>query len=399
MTRPRYASTLLLLGGMVVGLALVEGALRALAPHRVALYVPDDVLLYRLRPGVRETLEPPLHQGGAPVSFRVNAAGFRGPELAGAPPRRVVVYGDSFVESRFTPEDATFVARLGRELALASGAAPEVVNAGVTGYGPDQVALRMERELGTLRPALVVAALFAGNDWGDPVRNQLFGLDAQGRLQRRAAVLDPAQRALVGPPEGADALAIVRALRRLRRGVREGPPAPPGEPRTLAWALRECEDEYAARASGRVANLFVDHYDADVALRPESESARYKRALLRALVARMREEAARARAPLLLLAIPDYRDLCAAPPTGTAGDGCPHRAEARGYPGYRPSALTDGLAEIARAEGVPLLDLFGAFEGRPAALFHARDGHWNAEGQALAARLTAARIAEGGWLR
>ena len=48
---------------------------------------------------------------------------------------------------------------------------------------------------------------------------------------------------------------------------------------------------------------------------------------------------------------------------------------------------------------MPLLDLFAPFQERAAALYHARDAHWNDEGQALAARLTADRIAEAGWLR
>ena len=139
-----------------------------------------------------------------------------------------------------------------------------------------------------------------------------------------------------------------------------------------------------------MSNLFGDHYDADLALRPDSEPARHKRALLRAVLARMRGAAASARVPLLLLAVPDHRDLCA---------DCPHRAEARGHPAYRPPALTDGLEEAARAEGVPMLNLFGAFQERADVLYHARDGHWNPEGQALAARLTAARVAQEGWLR
>jgi lysophospholipase L1-like esterase len=385
----RLGNALLLLGGVAAGLGLAEAALRMLAPHRPQLYVRDDLLLYRLRPGASETLQPPVHHGGPAVTFRVDSAGFRGPELAAAPRRRVLVYGDSFVEARYTPEEATFTARLQQELAGA-GAAVEVVNAGVTGYGPDQAALRMGRELRALHPALVVAALFAGNDWGDLARNRLVRLDGQGRLRRELAVLDRRQRLLIGPPDGADAFAVVRALRRLRRWGKDAA-EPPGEPRTLAWALRECESEHAAFArAGPVTNLFVDHYDADVALRPASASARSKRALMRGVLARMREEAARAGAPLLLLAIPDFRDLCV---------DCPHRVEAAGYPDYRPSALTDGLAEIAGAEGIPLLNLFGAFQERPQALYHPRDGHWNEAGQALAARLTAARIGEAGWLR
>jgi lysophospholipase L1-like esterase len=386
-TRPRAGNALLLLGGIVVSLAVAEASLRALAPRGASLYVADDALFYRLRPGAAQTLEPPLHQRGASIAFRVNAAGFRGPELAATPPPRVIVYGDSFVESRFTHEEASFAVRLARELG-AGGASAEVVNAGVTGYGPDQALLRMERDLPALRPALVVAALFVGNDWGDLVRNQLVALDAQGRLERRSPVLDASQRGLIAPPE--TAWATLRALRRLGRGLVADPVPPVPQARTLAWALGECRGEYAARGSGRVTNLFLDHYDADVALQPDSEAARYKRALMGGVLAAMREEAARAGVPLLLLAIPDFRDLCT---------DCAHRDEARSYPDYRPSALTDGLDEIARAEGIPILDLFGPFQGRAAELYHTRDGHWNEAGQALAARLTAERIAETGWLR
>ncbi len=391
--RARWAGpALLALGGVAAGLGLAEGTLRALAPHRVQLYVPDETLLYRLRPGAREVLQPPVnHGGGPPVTLRINAAGYRGAELARGPGRRVVVYGDSFVEARFTPEEASFTERLRQYLASATGAPLEVVNAGVTGYGPDQVALRMERDLGSLRPALVVVALFAGNDWGDLVRDKLFRMDAQGGLVRNAPALDPAERVLVGPPAGGEPFAIVRALRRLQRRWR-GDAAPPGEPRTLAWALRECARDYddlRARPD-LVANLVLDHYDADLALRPASESAAYKRRLMRAVLARIHAQAVRAKAPLLLLAIPDWRDLCAA---------CAHRAEALGHAQYRPAALTDDLEEIARAEGIPLLNLFGPFQERADALYHARDGHWNEDGQALAARVTAARIVESEWLR
>jgi lysophospholipase L1-like esterase len=386
----RAGNALLALGGVVAGLGLAEVTLRMLAPRRAQIYVPDLAALYRLRPGTSEVLQAPPRQGGGTVTLRVSRDGFRGPELAQRPARRVVVYGDSFVEARFTPEPATLAGRLAAELA-ASGAPAEVVNAGVTGYGPDQVALRMERELAMLRPGLVVVALFAGNDGGDLVRNQLFRLGGQGRLQPQAPELDLSQRPLVEAPAGANALALVRAVRRVQRRWRGTSPALPAEPRTLAWALRECESEHAALARPpRVTNLFIDHYDADLALKPLGEPARHKRALLRAVLARLRDEAARAAAPVLLLVIPDWRDLCAE---------CAHRAEAAAHPEYRPSALTDALEEIARAERIPVLNLFPAFRERGDALYHAGDGHWNEQGQAEAARLLAARVAAEGWLR
>ena len=50
----------------------------------------------------------------------------------------------------------------------------QVVNAGVAAYGPDQACLALEADLAAgLDPDLVVLCVFAGNDWGDLLRNKL----------------------------------------------------------------------------------------------------------------------------------------------------------------------------------------------------------------------------------
>jgi len=95
-----------------------------------SLYVagPGPDLPYRLRPGVQTTYV------GAPV--RVNALGFRGPEVAVTPApgvRRILVLGDSVVFGQGVREDETVSAVVARS--LASRTAPvEVINAGVPGY-------------------------------------------------------------------------------------------------------------------------------------------------------------------------------------------------------------------------------------------------------------------------
>ena len=356
-------------------------ALRALAP--IGLFIPDDDVLYRLRPGARVTLRHP--RLGGEVPFEVDSAGYRGGALAKSPGVRVAVYGDSFVEARFTPFERTFGARLQQALAD-GGDTVEVVNAGVTGYGPDQSALRMERELARLAPRLAVLVLYAGNDGGDVVRNNLLHLNADGRLEVHRPRLDPDLARAIGAPEGMDRLALVRAVRQATR--RLAGTGPSDAPRTLEWALQECRREYAHHLAepGRVSNLFLDHYDADLALEPASEPARHKRRLLQATLTRVRDVAARNRVPLLLVVVPDWRDVC--------GD-CPHRRDAARFPGYRPSALTDVVVEIARAEGLPCSNLWDEFQRRPEAVYLPRDGHWSEEGQAVAARLVGARIRDG----
>jgi hypothetical protein len=383
---PRGGRVVLALAGVAAGLVLAEATLRLLAPMRAGLLIRDDAVLYRLRPGTRATLRVP--RTGADIPFEVNSAGYRGGELATSPGARVAVYGDSFVEARFTPIERTFAARLQQVLAE-GGHTVEVVNAGVTGYGPDQSALRMERELPGLAPRLVVLVLYAGNDGGDVVRNRLFRLNAEGRLEVHRPRLDPELLRVLGSPEGMDRLALVRAFRAL--GRRLGGTASAEDLRTLEWALQECRREHAEHLAepGRVSNLFLDHYDADLALEPSSEPARHKRRLLQATLARIRDVAAQNRVPLLLVVVPDWRDVC--------GD-CPQRGDAARYPGYRASNLTDVLVEIARAEGIPCSSLWDEFRRRPEASYRPRDGHWSDEGQARAARLVGARIRDEGLL-
>src|SRR5688572_1592953 len=165
--------------------AAVETLLRRLDPPRPVLYERDPAALYRLRAGARALYHYPWLPPGEQVEVAINSRGLRGPEL---PPRktgrRVVVYGDSFVEARSTRMPDTFPAQLEAALRPRVPAPVEVLNAGVTGYGPDQALARLERDLVDLEPDVVVIVVYAGNDFGDVVRNQIYRLDGGGRLQR-----------------------------------------------------------------------------------------------------------------------------------------------------------------------------------------------------------------------
>jgi hypothetical protein len=52
----------------------------------------------------------------------------------------------------------------------------------VTGYGPDQESLVMEDDLPSLKPDLIIVAIYSGTDFGDLLRNKLYRLDGQSRL-------------------------------------------------------------------------------------------------------------------------------------------------------------------------------------------------------------------------
>src|SRR6185436_5789593 len=94
----------------------------------------------------------------------------------------------------------------------------EVINAGVTAYGPDQACLRIEDEVARLDPDLVVLAVFADNDFGDLARDKIFRLDGDGRLRENHPRLSPKLRATWQHAESG--LFLGKMLERARRAWR-----------------------------------------------------------------------------------------------------------------------------------------------------------------------------------
>jgi len=65
----------------------------------------------------------------------------------------------------------------------------EVINAGVNGYGPDQISLRLADELDWLKPDIVIISIFTDNDFGDLLRNNIYRLDKANQLVLNKYVL------------------------------------------------------------------------------------------------------------------------------------------------------------------------------------------------------------------
>jgi len=413
------ARLLLALGGALLGLLLAEFALSWFGPQPDApgsgqapdggddpppgIYAPDELLLYRLVPDRRRTFQHRPENGGGTVEIVIDPQGFRGAgvDLDGPGPR-VLVLGDSFVAAEYTPEPLTFVARLeaalraGRSGAAAAAGDPLVVlNAGVNGYGPDQCLLRLEQELPRVRPELVVLVLFAGNDYGDLLRNRIFGLDADGRLVRQdyhlsAGVLrDWRQAEADGPQSDFNLLA---AWRRLESAVVE--PNPPSAEDFVDRALRSANKTYRAavlQADTEVNDLGLDHYDADVAIEPDGRPAAHKRALMEQVLLAVRDACRAGGARLLLVVVPSPIDAC---------DDYPLRVDPARWPGYERERLGGLLAEMAARATIPCLDLLPAFRAEGACHLYLRGGdqHWNEAGQELGARLAAEAIVQEGLL-
>jgi lysophospholipase L1-like esterase len=363
----------------LIALFVAEMSLRRWFPVGGMIYALHPQLLHATRPNSRRIQPMPQSAGGARSLIVINSAGYRGPELEQSGRPRVAVYGDSLVMGENVAWEDTFVARLAGEW----GGVPEVVNAGASGYGPDQICLRIEAELETLRPDLILLVLCATNDMGDLLRNKLFRLE-QGQLVRGQPVLHESVRAKFEEAlEASSRLALLRALDHARDDGIEEQAAIPGAASGLipeyleqaAWEFREGVQE----GNETVFSLLKDVYDADLAVHPDSAMAQYKRDLMAAVLSRLARVCAAGGVPLVCVVVPSPVDL---------DPDFRIRVDRSLFPSYEPQRLTNACAAAARAAGIEVLDLYELFATNdPGEIFvGAEDIHWNERGMALAAK-------------
>ena len=108
----------------------------------------------------------------------INSKGLRDREYPYEKPAgvfRILVLGDSFVWGYGVSNEETFTERLEQAL-TAEGAAIEVLNAGVSGWGTDQQLLYLESEGFKYSPELVVLAFFLYNDPENILNSRQYGL-------------------------------------------------------------------------------------------------------------------------------------------------------------------------------------------------------------------------------
>ncbi len=352
------------------------------AGERYEPYRAHPTWLWEHIPGFSRFIPGP---DGEPVWVRVNRDGHLGPEEGGGRPR-VVVYGDSFAAAEEVDEEARFSAQLARALQASWGAGVEVVNAGVRSYGPDQELLRMEADFRASAPDVAVVVLYAGNDFGDMIRNGLLRLDAHGSLVFHPVRLEPGfASALAMNSRGP---ALLRLWRKARAEWERKTPrqSERDAAERVDFALAATRDRFRRyQAGGGEFRFDHDRFNADVALEPGSESARAAIALLGALLRRMRERAEASGASLVSVGIPFVLDVCPEHPFG--------RIERERFPAYTPAGLTNLLSDTARAADVPHVDLYPTFAASDGCRWYFRtDDHWNAGAQAEAARLVAKEV-------
>ncbi len=400
---PLHWNRRLLLMGVSGLFALASAEILAeflLAPRFRTPYQLDDRLIFKLTPNRTVVSQLDALNGGGRVVQHINSDGFRGDELQPlGDSLRVVVYGDSFIHAYYTELEQTFCRQLDRLLEETLGTAVEVINAGVSSYGPDQISLKLEDELNRLEPDLILVAVFAGNDYGDLLRNKVFKIDDQGLLQENDYVL---------APEVAQKFAMAGRGSVLKRALREfiGRRDDSFQNKLLgaddpfeAWlehcvreSQREYED-YIVDESDVVTNTHVDHFSGDVSVDPNSISAGYKVQLMEAILQRIQTTAHAKQVPLAFLFIPHPLDAC-----GEYLDG---RIDASRYPEYDLRNMIGPLEEMATRMDAHYVSLLDHFQNNDAKQLYLRgaDDHWNAAGQLLAAELMVDYITTHGLLK
>ena len=398
---------ILLIAASALSVLLAEGGARIMfGPDFESVYDIDERYLHRLVPGTAKRFHRTAANGGGVIDFRVSREGYRGEDLAAlGGGRRIVVYGDSFIAAEFSRREDSFTEKLRSKLEERDPSPLQIINAGVVAYGPDQVSLRMADELPRLKPQLAIVAVFAGNDFGELMRNKIFKLDSEGNLRRHEFQIDPALRARFARARRSLVLSRMteKALYRLAAGEqataeraaaqvsgrgRRAPRAAEdvqrhGRVENWLWERREEYERYVGRNDDSVTDLLGDGYDADVSMTPGSASALYKVQLMDRVLLHIRTIAEKSDVPLLLLIIPSPID---------ASERYEHaQVDAEQYPEYERSALSDALEQIAARHGIPHVNLFEPFTERDAhtLYFKGGDDHWNDAGQELAAQLVA----------
>jgi len=215
-------NTLLILLSCVVGLALVEVALRAFVSIRdvgPSFTTFDPELGKRLKSSFSTTRITPEFT----MRFSTNAQGFRGSEPEGAansPPQRPILFlGDSFTMGYGVNDGEELPALIGRALAERGVEIP-IVNAGMGDNGNGRW-LKFLRLYGKDHdPRLIVLQLMA-NDFGDNAQEGLFALTEQNELQ--ALPVKPGgsralQQAIEAVP-GLDQLYLVGLARQVKAAM------------------------------------------------------------------------------------------------------------------------------------------------------------------------------------
>jgi hypothetical protein len=308
----------------------------------------------------------------------------------------VLVFGDSNIQAAFVPEGDSFPA----QLAAALGSF-QVANFGVIGYGPDQSVLRLrslldhhQHEIGRVRA--VVLHIFADNDLGDLIRNNLPAFNPAVTPIAQRIQPDFTLVRMIGNHSLVARVVIARLLEsQLGAFLLPRDYYPPlyrsagGGNASLPEMVQEQLYEFSRYTKGQYTDLFADYYDAAIALNVEHELTNRALQTLHRVLASFLEISKQYDFCPLVIIEPSETDVSNTARI-TAADVASY-AQLNGY-SYDPGRLSQIIEQTSEQVGLPTLSLFDAFRGK--SFYYTEeekpfDDHWNPAGMKEAAILTA----------
>jgi lysophospholipase L1-like esterase len=391
---------------------------------------PDAVTGWALEPGAAGRWYNPMYEYNQYIN--INELGLRSPaDIGYDKPEgvyRILLLGDSFVEGLHVALEDTFGQRLGRALNEAGANADgkpvqvEVVDGGVSGWGTDQQLLWLREEGYKYDPDLILLAFFPGNDFMNnymplefanvgSVRKPWYEL-VDGRLQLNDYPFDPDQTRASRQRLRAEVAAATGATTDQTESNSAGSETAAGNARPLEWlgdglqqvsALYRYVDPRLRRVAPHTAAwlasiglLDAGQESSDLAQGPAYIPVTYgvygtppaapwpqAFATTGALLDEFKREADRLGAPVRALLIPSADEVD--PQQWTRILQSYPAMQGKNWDLGQPAAVA--AAALAAAQ-IPAVDLGPAFrqqlaEGRN---LHLRDdGHWTADGHAVAA--------------
>ena len=385
---------------LVVSLVLLEILLRFLEPFPRGVMELNEKYIYSPQKNIKSKYRHFPQNGGRVIPLKFNNMGFRGEDFSVSKnnKKRIVVYGDSFIQASYVNQTETFSKQLEHKLGQKLSSTIEVVNAGVSGYGPDQILLKMENEVDWLNPDFLIVSLYAGNDFGDLFRNNLFRLTADDQLiQNKIIISKVIREKYKRKQKEAESFELQKLVMRLSdtNWVRDR--LYPFVKGWLGLSIKNNEASYIDRILNTGMKEYEtyklndkesddvpvgDHYDADLSIEPDSESSKLKINLMDKIIGRISTYTKERNIPLLFLIIPSPIDVC---------ENFDFQVDESIYKKYEREYKTSIIESLVKKYKINYINLFKYFNNKQCnkIYFNAGNNHWNAKGQERAAELMA----------
>ncbi|VAW71534.1 hypothetical protein MNBD_GAMMA12-3556 [hydrothermal vent metagenome] len=375
-------------------LIFIEIALRMVFPDKVEKEINLNELAYVYNPNSIISLKPNITKdfknsdvnGGQVITWKTNSLGYRGDEIGPKENYRIIVYGDSNVQARFSELKNTYPKKLENFLSRKIKKV-EVINGGLVGAGPDQSLIRFIDDVDVIKPDLIILHIYADNDYGDIIRNRLFELSQSGDLVKTSLPVKRDQKISPAEPNVTNylnSLFITRAIMKLLAPDESSLSREDKASNRLKIYEQECKLEYLNYENGAEMSTshFADHYDFDLATNPDSDSAKVKVLLMKRTLERFKIESAKRNIKLVVVVQPSSID------TIMSGR-LVSREELSNYNKYNYKNLTNPIKTICKALELYCVHLIDGFLiNSPETLYLKNDNHWNNAGQELSAKLT-----------